>query len=185
MNPFEFTFRGKSSAEFGIMASSYDFLLPTKRERKMQIPFRSGMYDFGARWYDERILRLQCVWINDRRDNHTRADIREISYWLSGKGSIVLAIEPDKRYVGALYDETDLLANINYANEMRTSDGSFELSFVCEPFAYGDQVDMPLESGSNRVEYKGTAETPCLIILRNNSNFTIHNVQIIATRRRA
>ena len=172
----------------GIIANSYDFLLPPKRERKQAIPFNHGSYDYTAKWYNERILRLRCIWISASLKKLSRADIREISYWLSQKGQITLDIEPDKYYVGEIYDSNELTAHYNYAKELNdeinTTDGEFELDFICEPFAYGRDITMDIETGRNEVEYRGTAEAPSLIILKNNNNIAVNNVQIIVKRRK-
>ena len=187
---FSFNFRGRNSTdEFGIRANSYDFILPDKRERRQLVPFRNGTYDYGAQWYNDRILRLRCIWLTSKIEKMTRSDIREIAYWLSKKGNIVLDIEPDKYYVGEINNANELIAHYNYAKEdietgnTDTTDGEFELNFVCEPFAYGKLVTQPIEEGINRIQYKGTAETPCTIILRNETGFDVTGIQIVAKRR--
>ena len=59
-----------------------------------------------------------------------------------------------------------------------------ELTFTCEPFAYGKTITQPLTNGNNPIEYKGTAETPCLIVLKNTGTETITNVQLTAIFKR-
>lgn len=186
IRPFSFNFRGKNSRDdFGIMVKSYDFLMPQKRERKRQIPFRHGSHDYGARYYNDRILRLTCIWIPNVIRKMSRSDIREISYWLSEKGQISLSIEPDKYYVGSIYDSSEFEAHyINLIDAATITDISFELDFVCEPFAYGDSVSVDIKSGINPIQYKGTAESPTYIVLNNDNNFPMQNVQIVFTRRK-
>jgi phage-related protein len=183
VKPFEFTFRGKSCLDFGLYGAGFDIILPPKRARKQMIPFRDGAYDYGAQWYDERTLRLVCIWANNKLENLTRADIREISYWLSPKGHLVLAIEPDKYYNCALYNAADLEAHYNFADEIRTTDGKFTLDFICDPFAYGDTVSCPITSGNNVIAYQGTARSPCTIILKNTGTTSVSNIQIVTTKR--
>ena len=60
----------------------------------------------------------------------------------------------------------------------------FTLEFVCEPFAVGKTITQPLTNGNNPIEYKGTAETPCLIVLKNTGTETITNVQLTAIFKR-
>ena len=43
------------------MVIAYDYLLPPKRARKITIPGRSGSYDFGAKNWEERTLRMTCT----------------------------------------------------------------------------------------------------------------------------
>lgn len=58
------------------------------------------------------------------------------------------------------------------------------LTWSCNPpFALGRTVTAPLALGSNRVEYRGTAETPCLIVLRNLSQTEVQTVTITAVKR--
>jgi len=187
---FSFSFRGRNSHEMGLLANSYDFVLPPKRERKQPVPFRHGTYDYGSKWYDERVLRLRCVWITERVRRMTRADIREVSFWLSQKGQIRLDVEPDKYYVGELFEPSELVAHYNYAKEdlqtgsTDTTTGEFTLEFTCEPFALRTVVTQDIASGTNRIDYKGTAETPCVIILRNPNSFAVSNVQVAVVRRK-
>jgi phage-related protein len=185
---FSFTFRGRNSRDMGLIATSYDFIMPEKRERKQAVPFRHGANDYGAKWYNDRILRLRCTWITARLRKMTRSDIREIAYWLSQKGRIILDIEADKYYIGEVYNSNELIAHYNYAVEENggtdTTDGEFELEFTCEPFAYRATVTHDLTDGVNKIEYTGTAETPCVIILRNNNNFALNNVQVAVVRKR-
>jgi len=182
--PFTFDFDGRNSADMGIYARSYDFLMPPKREKRRQISFRHGSHDYGEAFYSDRTLNLHCFWLNDKVKNFSRADIREISFWLSRKGRIVLDCEPDKHYVGELFDPPEILAHYDMAMEdMRTTDGGFTLSFMCDPFAYGPQTIMPIERGSNPVEYSGTADTPTLVIIRNPNSFPISSIVLTATQR--
>lgn len=182
---FSFNFKGRNSkTDFGIVATSYDFLLPEKRERKQAIPFRHGSYDYGAHWFNERQLRVRCVWISAVLKRMTRSDIREVAYWLSQKGKIEFPEERDKYYIGEIYDSNELISHYNYAREeIDTTDGEFELNFICEPFAYREVPTQIIRDGVNAIEYKGTAETPCTIILRNNNDFALNNVQIVVSRR--
>jgi phage-related protein len=182
---FSFNFRGKNSIDdFGIAATSSDFLLPQKRERKRSIPFRSGAYDYGSRWYNERELLVSCFWLNRREMRHTRSDIREIAYWLSSKGRIEFPHE-EKFYIGELYDPNELIVHYDYSSQdNETTDGRFELRFVCEPFAYKDITVLPILSGNNVINYEGTAETDSLFIFKNESSVPISNIQVLVTRRR-
>lgn len=137
------------------------------------------MYDYGSKYYNERNLKIRCVWIGKAK----REDVREISMWLSEKNKIVLPQEPDKYYVGELYDSNELIMHYN-SNSYTTTDGEFELNFICEPFAYKKIPPVPINSGINHLEYNGTVETPTLIVLKNNNNFTVNNLQIIITKRK-
>src|SRR5699024_4822076 len=88
----------------GVWVTSYDVLFPAVRPRKVVVPGRDGAYDFGANSRDERIIRMEC----DNRYRATRADMRELAYTLSKKNRIVLWDEPDKYYIGRIYDPSEL-----------------------------------------------------------------------------
>ncbi|MCL2856207.1 MAG: hypothetical protein FWE19_00585 [Oscillospiraceae bacterium] len=182
---FTFDFNGKNSKDMGIYARSYDFFMPPKREKRKKIPFMHGTHDYGAAFFDDRELRIKCFWFNNKLENLSRADIREITFWLSRKGRIVLDCEPDKHYIGELYDPAALEMHYDMAREdIRSTDGGFYLSFVCEPFAHGAQIIMPIQRGENPVEYMGTAESPTLIVLRNPNSFPISSIRITALSRK-
>ena len=169
-----FSFGGYNSlTDWGMRVVKYDTLTPPKRPRKVQIPMRSGMYDFGAKCWDERTVRIDCT----LERQVSRSQLREIAGVLSRKGRLTLWDGPDKYYIGELYDPADIT---DYYNEAMRD---FALSFVCEPFAFGRTVTIPVRSGENRVEYQGTADTPCVIVLRNLSDANVQNITITAIKR--
>lgn len=159
--------------DWGIMVIGHDTFLPPKRSRKISIPGRSGAYDYGAKNWDERTVRLECVLMRQMK----KEEFREIVYLLSKKGRLRLWNEPEKYYMAELYDSPNV--DDFYLEEMR----EFELAFVCEPFAYGSILTVPLASGRNQVNYGGTAETPTVIVLKNTSETEATNVTITAIKR--
>jgi phage-related protein len=178
--PFSFEFGAVNSQDMGINATSYDFIAPPKRNNRIEIPRRHGTHKFAGTYYQDRILRLQCFWL-DKAENFTRADIREISYWLSQRSKIVLDCEPDKYYIGEIYEPSEMQIQYNRAkDDMRSIYGLFELNFLCDPFAYGEQRSIKLENGVNNVDYFGTAETPTMIVIRNPNNFAVSNISVTA-----
>ena len=177
MNAFTFTYSGIPSSDYGIYATGHDFFNPPKRQSRKKIDFRHGSYDFENNMYDNRILNLHCFW----KDIKHRHDIREITLWLSRKGQLVLDVEPDKHYAASLYDSSELNAFYQRgANNNQAQAGTFDLSFFCEPFAYSDQTILGIQSGYTDLEYKGTAPTPTLIIIRNGSNVPVRNISVTA-----
>ena len=159
--------------DWGIMVIGHDTFLPPKRSRKISIPGRSGAYDYGAKNWDERTVRLECVLMRQMK----KEEFREIVYLLSKKGRLRLWNETEKYYMAELYDSPNV--DDFYLEEMR----EFELAFVCESFAYGENVTTAITDGRNRIAYKGTAETPAVIVLRNASDDEIANVTITAIKR--
>lgn len=160
--------------KYGIVASKVtDVLTPQLRERKVAVPRRHGRYDYGAEHREERALIIEC----NIAKSLTRSQLRELSYDLSHKGKIRTWEEPDKYYVGQLYNPESIL-------KIGQGHYQFTLEFTCEPFAYGSTITQALTNGNNTISYKGTAETPCLIVLKNTSETEVQTIQITAVYRR-
>lgn len=159
---------------YGILVERVeDDLLPALRERKVVVPGRSGAYDFGAQYYDERLLTLP----SGSTRQLTRGEVREVSYALSKKGRIVLWDEPDKYYLGRIYDATDL------ERVLRTM-RKYVLNFVCEPFAYGETVQVDFPGPVWSAAYAGTQGTPTRLQITNAGATTATGIQITITEKR-
>lgn len=165
----EFSFDGVMMRQtYGIaVEKAHDMVIPPPRARKINIPHRDGRYDYGAKNWEERTLILDC----NIAKVLTRSELRELSHLLSRKGKIVLWSEQDKHYIGQIY-------NPDVFNKIGRGQQSFSLEFTCEPYAYSDTITQPLKNGNNPINYKGTAETPCLIVLKNVGNEAIQTVQV-------
>ncbi len=162
---------------FGLMIADngmpQDVLLPGLRPRKVTVPLRSGSFDFGAHYYDERGLAINCVTVK----KGSRDDAREMAYILSKKSEIRFWNEPDKYYVGRIYESPPLDILRNVGNQ-------FSLTFVCEPFAYGASHTEQMPSLVYTTTYKGTAPTPTYIVIENTGNANAVNIQIVQTNRK-
>lgn len=172
-----FTFKGVHSNTFGIYTQDQGrVILPPRREGRITIPGRSGYYDGAAgNVYDERVESILCSFKCPA--GKTVAEMcREIAYWLSGVGRLSYGKEPDKYYLAHISGSPPTEQHLKY--------GTFDLTWSCNPpFAYGRTVTQPIASGENRVEYRGTAETPCVIVLRNLSTINAKTVTITAIKR--
>lgn len=177
----DYTWQDKSSflfgavdmyQRFGIMIADDgmpgDLLKPQLRERKVTIPLRSGAYDYGARYYNERPVQINCVTVRAG----TRDDAREMAYVLSRKGQLRLWNEPDKYYVGRIYEAPSLEC-------LRIKGNRFTLSFLMEPFAYRNAVTKPFTNRRLVPNYPGTAPTPTYIRIENTGSGNAVNIQII------
>ena len=174
MLKYSFTFGGVDMREkYGVWCTAYDTFFPPLRSRKITVPGRSGAYDYGSNEYDERTLRLEC----DTRTGKTRAEMREIAYALSKKHEIRIWQEPDKYYIGRLYDPSELedLGQIVY---------KFTITFVCEPFAYGETVQVDFQGPVWSASYAGTQETPTRLQITNAGSTTANGIQITITEKR-
>lgn len=164
-----------SLADLGIVCEVHDTLMPPKIERKIQIPGRSGMYDFGADTFEERTIECECKLINPI----SKAELREVAYKLAnGKNRLIFWDEPDKYYIAELYDPTEIT---NIADRLWLE---FTLTFICEPFAYREITDMQLNFGDNKIEYGGTVKTPTSIFIRNENDFDVSNITITAVKQK-
>lgn len=168
MMKHSFTFCGVDMRErFGLIVESFqDSLQPKLRARKLDIPMRDGAYDYGAKWYEERNVTIQCATV----ELLTRAQVRELSLALSEKGELRRWDEPDKTYIGQMYDPTEIERVAGRAKR-------FKLTFVCEPFAYGQQKTEAFQN-QKALSYAGSARTPTHIIIANRGATKVHGLVI-------
>lgn len=172
-----FSFRGVHSSTYGIYTKDTGrVLLPPRREGRIVIPGRSGYYS-GASGsvYDERSETIHCAF--KCPTGKTVPEVcRDIAYWLSGTGRLIYDKEPDKYYTACISGTPPEVQHLKY--------GEFDLTWSCNPpFACGRIVSQPVRSGENTIAYQGTAETPCMIVLRNVSRTAVQNVTITAIKR--
>jgi len=165
---FSFGIRN-SYDDFGIKVIVSENFAPQKRYRSQVIPFKDGEYDFGRKFYQNRIVTLDCA---TERDQYTKAEMREIIFWLSQRSTLRIWDEPEKYYIGELMEDPSMIV---YQNHVRNK---FVLPFVCEPFAYGPQLAKRVTQGIQEIDYGGTAETPTAIYLKNNSSVPIVGVTL-------
>lgn len=172
--------------EYGIKMLSHNLFSPNLRERKVVVPTRSGAFDYGAEYHDERDLQLDCTtW--KKLDT---AEFDNLKWLLAKKGRIVLWDQPDRFYFGRVYDQ-DVVQDY-----FRHIGRSFTLTFKCDPYAkkYDEETgaenptilktnqnQLPMQGSEN--EYMGTWKTPTRITIRNTGTTTIQGIKIIATEK--
>ena len=156
---------------YGIMMTQdsipQDVLLPGLRERKVTIPLRSGAYDYGAHYYDERAIQIECVTTRILSREQTRV----MAYTLSKKTSIRFWTEPDKYYTGRVYQAPNL-------EQLRNIGFRFPLIFICDPFAVGQTVEESFVNNRYDPDYQGTAPSPTYIVIENTGSSNAVNIQI-------
>lgn len=151
-----------------------DVLLPSLRPRMVTVPMRDGSFDFGAKAYDDRSgIQITCVTTRVI----SREETREIAYTLSKKAPIRFWTEPDKYYIGRVYQAPNL-------EQIRKVGNRFTLVFVCEPFAYGETHTAAFVDQTYEASYPGTAPTPTYIQIVNNGTETAVNIRITQIDRR-
>lgn len=176
-NISKFTYKGTDSRTYGIGIKAQNrVLLPEKRVSKTIVDMRSGAVYHNNPAYNERLISLTCIFMADSM-YEVRTYAREIAYWLSGSGKLIFSDEPDKYYnarVEGVVDIDDALAV-----------GGFSIVFACNPpFALRPNEEHSISTGVNDVNYLGTAETPCVIILKNTTENPIQNIVINQIRRK-
>ncbi|MDO5716373.1 MAG: phage tail family protein [Tissierellia bacterium] len=170
-----FTFKGKNSEEFGIRVIATDVLMPPKRSKDIRIPKKDGtFYGEDDRYYDVRDISIRCV----LEKKISRADVREIAYWLSGRGELILWDEPDKHY------KAEIWSSASIDTMPREIMREWTITFVADPFAYSEPKQQSLQTGSNNINYKGTRWAYPIIIVKNNGNTPIQNIEIQTINRR-
>lgn len=163
-----FSFDGVDMRErYGIVVERFvDRLAPARRDTRLVIPKRNGSVDFGGFYYEDRELEIRCGTIKLL----SRSEARELSYTLAAKGRIVRWDEPDKYYIGQIFDPAELEESVQSLKR-------FTLRFSCEPFAYGEQTTQAFTNSKN-FAYNGTAVTPTIITITNNNDYEINNIEI-------
>lgn len=173
-------------ATYGIKMIAYNLFSPDLRERKVTVPTRSGSFDYGAEYHDERTLQLECqtwkVLTDEEFDN--------LKWLLSKKGRIVLWDQPDRYYYGRIYKQ-DLVKDY-----FQHCGRGFTFSFICDPYAYlydeetGFQQPTILKTSNGSLDmqeasnkYSGTWRTPTRITIKNTGSVPISGIQIIATEK--
>ena len=114
-------------ATFGLRVTDcdYDYLSPAPRQRKMEVPLRSGSYRFEEKYHEERQILLSV-----RSENPVREYWRELSYVLDKTANLYIYSEPEKYYTGRIYDPSQL-------KRLRNVGVDFDLIFTCKPYAVG------------------------------------------------
>lgn len=180
MNELSFKFRGKSSKDFGIYVKEDDRVLkPELSRREIIIPGKDGSYDFGDNTYRNRLIRLELGLLGDYTPAELRQKIRDVSFWLDGKGKLVFDDEPDLYYEAKVCEVVPF--QLYGSNSFR--DGSFNsgvssVVFDCYPFAFKPLRSIKLKKGINIINYGGTARGPCRIKIKNTGNQTISLIKI-------
>lgn len=174
-----FTFCGKHSYDdYGLYVRSKSRpVLPSRRKRQLEIPGRSGVYDFSGDDYDQRIVELECF-LDANAIPGMRLRVREIAAWLSERGKLTFDDEPTLSYRAALYTAVSL--------EQVLSTGLFTLVFECAPFAEGRTItttaDITHSGQVVAIPYAGTRRASCRMVLKNTGFFSAYGPQLLVRK---
>lgn len=159
---------------WGIKCIHYHMLMPERRPRKEQIPFRDGSYDYRDEYYNDRPLSVHCVLTRQI----TEDELDEIRYQLSRQNNIYFWDRPTKYYTCKIFESIPIISYQQFV--MR----EFDLIFSCNPpFAIGESTTMSLTDGNNLISFPGTARTPTIITINNPNAYPITGITITVARR--
>lgn len=161
---------------FGLRVTDcdYDYLSPVPRERKKEIPLRSGSYRFEEKYHEERQILLSV-----RSEVEQGRDFwREVSFVLDKTANLYIYSEPDKYYTGRIYDPSQLKRVRNVAMD-------FDLVFTCRPYAYGLATTENFTNGVYYPNYHGTVNSPTIITVKNTGSVPVSGIRIILQNKRS
>ncbi len=130
------------------MRSKNRQLLPEPNDRYVRVPGRQGSVHF-PRELNDRHIDLDCAFVEaNLPDLRTRA--REIAAWLHTADRAILSFddEPGKHYKGKL------LLSVDFSH--LATMGEFNLTFICEPLAYGAEVTADFVNDVAIIDNQGT-----------------------------
>ncbi len=172
-----FTFANIHSSTYELYVRSDNrTITPALRKNEFVIPGRHGTLDFGNNTYEPRFITMELFLVRKTMED-LRKQARDIAQWLSKSGLLVFDDEPDKAYQAKVYNNIDIEEIAAYGKSMVT--------FECQPFAESleyRQVNVPsITDNAHEIEVNvsGTAETCCIITIKNNGTSNINNITLV------
>lgn len=172
-----FTFANIHSSTYELYVRSDNrTITPALRKNEFVIPGRHGTLDFGNNTYEPRFITMELFLVRKTMED-LRKQARDIAHWLSKSGLLVFDDEPDKAYQAKVYNNIDIEEIAAYGKSMVT--------FECQPFAESleyRQVNIPSITDNAheiKVNVSGTAETCCIITIKNNGTSNINNITLV------
>lgn len=143
-----FSFNGKHCKEYGVgMRSINRQLLPSVSDIYDDLPGRHGSHFIPGEFLD-REIDIDCAFVG-KSISDIRIKARQIAEWLHTKDRQALCFddEPDIHYMAKVSDQIDFQNTVTM--------GLFSVTFLCEPFAYGELIS----TSSLTMNNPGTLET--------------------------
>lgn len=171
-----FTFNGIHSSQFNVYCDPASRqLIPERRRSRITVPGRSGTFSQEDGAFNDRTESFTC-WYTRKPNSDISRQAREIAAWLAEDGILCFDHEPDKFYNAAFTGAPPLTKHLMY--------GEFSLTFTYSPpFAYTTPQSVvrtvTREADTVTVRSKGTAPTPCRIIITNRGDTAIQNLRIV------
>jgi predicted phage tail component-like protein len=162
-----FTYRGKHSREFEglVVKTDNNQLIASRRFERITVPGRNGQYIFED-GYNNKILEFDCSLIKETIQSR-RQRAREIAYWLSGTGDLILDGENDKTYkVVRTVSGIDLSLNQVVEN--------FKVVFETEPFQLGIFKSISVDNPTSiTLTNNGTEEAETIISVTGTGDISL------------
>ncbi|MBD1373747.1 phage tail family protein [Hazenella sp. IB182357] len=133
-----FKFDGIDSSNYFLVNNIKRDILPSIKDKLVQVPGRSGTYDFGIE-ESERQIDID-VTISASSPESLRQIVREIATWLHSERvkQLIFSDEPDKIYYGRLSGNTDI--------DQLISMGQTTLTFILpDPHAFGQTKQQQID----------------------------------------
>jgi len=172
-----FTFANIHSSTYELYVRSDNrTITPALRKNEFVIPGRHGTLDFGNNTYEPRFITMELFLVRKTMED-LRKQARDIAQWFSKSGLLVFDDEPDKAYQAKVYNNIDIEEIAAYGKSMVT--------FECQPFAESleyRQINVPsIADNAHEIEVNvsGTAETCCIITIKNNGTSDINNITLV------
>lgn len=162
-----FTYRVKHTREFEglVVKTDNNQLIPAKRYERITIPDKNGQYIFED-GYDNKILEFDCSLIKGNIQSR-RQRARDIAYWLSGRGDLILDGESDKTYK-VIRTVSDINLSLNQVVD------NFKVVFETEPFQLGTFKSISVDNPTSiSLTNEGTAEAETLISLTGTGDVSL------------
>jgi len=162
-----FTYREKHSREFEglVVKTDNNQLISSKRFERISVPGRNGQYIFED-GYNNKILEFDCSLIKGTIQSR-RQRAREIAYWLSGTGDLVLDGESDKAY-RVVRTVSDIDLSLNQVVE------NFKVVFETEPFQLGTFKSISVDNPTNvTLTNSGTKEAETVMSISGTGDVSL------------
>lgn len=131
------TFNNVSSKTMGVTVHSVNNPVPAVKSMYYNPTWRNGSIDltnalYGDDFYENKVVDVQ-IQFKANSVAQLRAKAREVANWLSGTGNL---------YVDTTlyYYRARVINSIDYVPKMFGRYAEMNVSFVCEPFAYSQQL---------------------------------------------
>jgi len=177
MSDMSFTWKGKSSAEMGVVVRRLPpQSIPQRRSEEHTVPGRSGFLHIEDGAYEEVIKPIECYLPYEQ--GTPIKPLSEIRAWLTGTDWLMVSNVPYRKYKATILSAVQFDAWVPGFGDL-----IFAVYFNAYPYGY--HVPTPANyvwgSGGGNANNPGTAESEPTITISGNGNITLMVGQQIVT----